>query len=49
MNQSYWTGGVELASEFLQLQFTSYGEEVGIDGGDNVEDRRYIFKFSLRF
>lgn len=48
MNQKYWTAGVELASENTQIQFASYGEDIGADGS-SVEDRRYVFKFSIRF
>ncbi len=48
MNQRYWTAGMELASEKTQIQIASYGEDVGIDGTP-IEDRRLIFKFSLRF
>jgi hypothetical protein len=48
MNQRYWTAGFELASEHTQVQFASYGEEVG-DATNNLEDRRYVFKFSFRF
>lgn len=48
MNQRYWTAGMELASEYTQLQFATYGEDVGVDG-EPREDRRYVFKFSFRF
>ncbi len=48
MNQRYWTAGLELASERTQIQLSSYGEDIGIDGSP-VEDRRYGFKFSFRF
>ncbi len=48
MNQRYWTGGFELASERTQIQFSSYGEDVGTTGSP-VEDRRYQFKFAFRF
>jgi hypothetical protein len=48
MNQRYWTGGLELASEHIQLQFASYGEDVGTVGSP-VEDRRSVFKFAFRF
>jgi hypothetical protein len=56
MNQGYLTYGLELAIENTQLQFASYGEEVGdviAAGGTGtytaVEDRRYVGKFSYRF
>ena len=48
MNQRYWTGGFEFASEHFQMQLASYGEDVGADGTAE-EDRRYIFKFAFRF
>lgn len=48
MNQNYWTAGLELASEFTQIQFATYGEEVGT-APDKKEDRRYVFKFAFRF
>lgn len=48
MNQRYATGGFEIASEHVQWQFTSYGEDVGTDGVPD-EDRRYVLKFSYRF
>lgn len=48
MNQKYWTAGAEFASEHIQLQIGSYGEDVGTDGS-SIEDRRYMAKFSFRF
>ncbi len=48
MNQRYATGGFEIASEHVQWQFTSYGEDIGTDGVPE-EDRRYILKFAFRF
>lgn len=47
-NQGYWTGGVEIAIENYQIQFTSYGEEVGT-GSTTQEDRRYMGGFAIRF
>ena len=47
-NQRYWTAGIELASERTQIQITTYGEDVGVDGTP-LEDRRTVFKFSFRF
>lgn len=47
-NQRYLTGGIEIASERLQFQITSYGEEVG-DQNNPREDRRTMFKFAFRF
>lgn len=56
MNQGYWTAGLELAMFNTQLQFATYGEEVGdvVPAGstatyDAKEDRRYVFKFAYRF
>lgn len=47
-NQRYLTAGLELATEKLQFQVTSYGEEIG-DQTTPREDRRTMFKFALRF
>jgi hypothetical protein len=47
-NQRYFTGGIELASERLQFQLTSYGEEIGTDTAPR-EDRRTVMKFAIRF
>ena len=49
MNQRYWTGGLELASERFLLQFASYGEEIGSSSTIKREDRRYVAKVSFRF
>lgn len=56
MNQGYWTAGVEVAMNNTQLQFATYGEEVGdvVPTGsaaayDAKEDRRYVFKYAFRF
>lgn len=48
MNQRYWTGGLEISSEVMQIQVSSYGEEVGT-AANLREDRRYIFKLAIRF
>ncbi len=48
MNQRYWTAGLEFASRYTQIQFASYGEDVGTDGTP-LEDRRFTFKFGFRF
>jgi hypothetical protein len=48
MNQRYVTGGIELASESLQFQLSTYGVDVGTDGSPK-EDRRGVFKVSWRF
>lgn len=48
MNGRYATGGFELASEHMQFQLATYGEEIGTN--DSLrEDRRYVAKFALRF
>jgi hypothetical protein len=47
-NQRYFTGGIEVASERMQLQFTTYGEEIG-DQSNPREDRRTMVKFAFRF
>ncbi len=48
INQRYWTAGVELASEYTQIQLASYGEEVGPESTP-TESRRYVFKWTFRF
>ncbi len=48
LNQSYYTAGLEFASERMQFQVTSYGEEIGT-ATQPKEDRRYLGKFSFRF
>ena len=48
MNQRYWTGGVEFATRFFQLQAATYGEEIGT-ATTPLEDRRYVGKLSIRF
>ncbi len=47
-NQRYWTAGFEIASEKLQWQVSSYGEEVGTQQAPR-EDRRLNTKISIRF
>lgn len=48
LNQGYWTAGFEIASQVLQFQVATYGEEIGTKDATR-EDRRYVFKFSMRF
>jgi hypothetical protein len=48
MNQRYWTAGIEISSEHTQIQFGSYGEDVGPSGAPS-EDRRIFGKFAFRF
>ncbi len=47
-NQRYYTAGFELASERMQFQIATYGEEIG-DEITPREDRRTAFKFAFRF
>ncbi len=47
-NQRYWTAGFEIASERLQWQVSSYGEEIGTQAAPR-EDRRLNTKISVRF
>lgn len=47
-NQRYWTAGTEIASENIQWQFATYGEEIGTRDNPR-EDRRYTVKFAFRF
>lgn len=48
VNQNYWTAGIEIASERVSWQVTSYGEEVGTVSAP-IEDRRYNTRFAVRF
>jgi hypothetical protein len=48
LNQGYWTGGLELATEKFQLQFATYGEEIGTASAKK-QDRRGVLKFALRY
>lgn len=47
-NQRYYTGGFEFASERMQIQLATYGEEVGTETSPR-EDRRTVVKFAFRF
>jgi hypothetical protein len=47
-NQRYYTAGLELASERMQFQIATYGEEIGNEIASR-EDRRTVFKFAFRF
>ena len=48
LNQNYYTAGLEFASERMQFQVTTYGEDIGTSAAAS-EDRRYLGKFSFRF
>lgn len=48
MNGRYATAGFELASEHMQFQLATYGEEIGTSDALR-EDRRYVIKFAIRF
>ncbi len=47
-NQGYWSAGLELATERVQIQGAAYGEEIGTSSAKR-EDRRWVGKFALRF
>ena len=47
-NEGYWTAGLEFATERIQLQVASYGEETGVIGARLV-DRRWMLKAAMRF
>lgn len=48
INQNYWTAGLEIASERVSWQITTYGEEVGTVTSSR-EDRRYNTRIAVRF
>jgi hypothetical protein len=48
MNGHWWTAGIEIAGQNLQLQLASYGQDVGM-GSNITEDRRYVAKLAFRF
>lgn len=47
-NQRYYTAGIEIASEYLVWQLSTYGEEIGTEANPR-EDRRVSTKLALRF
>ncbi len=47
-NQRYVTAGIEIASERLVWQLTTYGEEIGTEASPR-EDRRINTKLAIRF
>lgn len=48
MNQRYYTAGLELDLGHQQIQFATYGEEIGTPT-INREDRRFTAEWSFRF
>lgn len=48
LNQSYFTGGIEISSERFAWQISSYGEEIGT-AENPKEDRRYSTRILIRF
>lgn len=48
LNQSYFTGGVEISSERFAWQISSYGEEIGTLAHPK-QDRRYATRILIRF
>ncbi len=47
-NQRYATAGIEVATEYMLWQLSSYGEEIGTEAAPR-EDRRISTKFTIRF
>ena len=47
-NQRYITEGIEISSERLAWQISSYGEDVGTEASPK-EDRRYVTRFIIRY
>lgn len=48
MNQRFYTAGIEFASDRMQFQVTTYGEDIGASS-TALEDRRFLAKFAFRF
>ncbi len=48
-NQGHWTTGIEIASEFTQLQLAWYAEEMTDDDSISFPSRRLVLKWSFRF
>lgn len=48
MNQRYYTAGLELDIDRQQIQFATYGEEIGTSTAFK-EDRRFIAQYVFRF
>jgi len=47
INQGYWAAGLGIDLRFLQIDLASYGEEMGLNPGDE-EDRRYAVRIALQ-
>jgi hypothetical protein len=47
-HQNFWSAGLEFATQYLQFQLASYGEDLGVAGAA-IEDRRYVGKVGFRF
>jgi hypothetical protein len=47
LNQRYWTAGAEFATEDIQIQVATYGEDVGVSPA-HQEDRRFVAKVVFR-
>ncbi len=48
LNQGYWTAGLGIQLPVLSLNFASYGEELGLNAGQQ-EDRRYVANLRIQF
>ncbi len=48
LNQGYWTAGLGLDFFYFALNFASYGEELGLNVGQQ-EDRRYTMNLGIHF
>jgi hypothetical protein len=48
-NQGQWTTGLEIASEYTQLQLAWYAEEMTDDDSISSPSRRLVLKWSFRF
>ena len=47
INQGYFTGGFGFDLKFLELNFATYGEELGLNPGV-IEDRRYAAEIGIK-
>jgi hypothetical protein len=46
LNQGYFTGGATVSFKIIKLDVATYGEEIGVFGGQK-EDRRYVVQISM--